>query len=68
MLATLRAARRDAENGDVAAVLARLRDGDVTERTIRLNGRALELTLRTRDPRLSDALLRTTGEALQAGK
>ena len=35
-LETLRAARRDAENGDADAVLAKLRDGDVSERTIRV--------------------------------
>ena len=32
-----------------------------------MNGRALELTLRTKDPRLSDAVLRLVGELLQAG-
>ena len=32
-----------------------------------MNGRALELTLRTRNPLLSDALLRCTGETLQMG-
>lgn len=32
-----------------------------------MNGRALELTLRTRNPLLSDALLRCTSETLQAG-
>jgi hypothetical protein len=32
-----------------------------------MNGGALELTLRTRDPRLTDALQRVTTEALQSG-
>ena len=32
-----------------------------------MNGRALELTLRTKDPRLSDALLRVISEVLQVG-
>ena len=37
----LRGARRDAENGDAAAVLAALRAADVSERTLRLDGAAL---------------------------
>ena len=32
-----------------------------------LNGRAIELTLRTKDPRLTDGLLKAVAELLQVG-